>query len=77
MKRIKNKQTARKLFMNGQTIYLFPCKANIHCVYWEGGYPISREDGYFDRLVRSYEYYNCNNETGYYAHYYIKEEGES
>ena len=35
-----------------------------------------KEDGgenQFDRLVNSFEFYNCTSELGYYAHYYIKE----
>lgn len=28
----------------------------------------------FDRVVREFEYYNCNSELGYYSHYYVSEE---
>lgn len=73
MIRIKNKGTARKLFREGMTIYLFPCKANIDSPWWNGGVPISQKDeDTFDHLVNNFEWYNCNAEVGYYAHYYVK-----
>lgn len=76
LKRIKNKGTARKLFRQGTKIILFPCKANITSPWWSGGVVICREDGdTFDHLVNAFEFYNCNAEVGYYAHYYM-EEGE-
>lgn len=74
--RIKNKGTARKLFRQGQVIHLFPCKVNIHSPWWDA-VRISQEDGdTFDHLVNSFEYYNCNHETGYYAHYYVERNEE-
>ena len=39
-----------------------------------------KEDGgenQFDRTVNEFEYYNCNSEMGYYAHYFIKEQEET
>lgn len=70
-----NKPTARKLFRQGKVIHLFPCKANIDSPWWNGGVQISLEDGdTFDHLVNAFEWYNCNCETGYYTHYYVKGE---
>lgn len=75
--RIKNKGTARKLFRKGQVIHLFPCKANIESPWWNDGVQISLEDGdTFDHLVNHFEWYNCNAEVGYYAHYYVEGEEE-
>lgn len=75
-----NKPTARKLFNGGKEVYLLPNKANpiVLDPNYKGMYePVvitkkGDEDNQFDRLVNSFEYYNCNNEVGYYAHYYIK-----
>lgn len=31
-------------------------------------------DSYFDRVVRAFEFYNCNSELGYYPHYFVTQE---
>jgi hypothetical protein len=74
MKKI-NKTQARKQYEAGNTIYLFPSKANINSPWWNGGMPINKNDqeNSFDSVINSYEYYNCNNETGKIAAYYVKE----
>lgn len=69
MKRI-NKATARKLFREGKTIYLTPCKADQTKME-----PIDRISSYpFDLSVNIFEMYFCDSEVGYYAHYYVKED---
>ena len=71
--RIRNKGTARKLFREGKTIYLLPCKMDINHD-WNPPTPISLEDNdTFDHLVNQYQDSWCFNEVGYYCHYYIKE----
>lgn len=78
-----NKATARKLYNNGINILLLPCKVSDSAVY--GSHPwlkpisislLSKEYpmNIFDRSVNEYEYYNCNAELGYYAHYFVSEE---
>ena len=79
-----NKPTARRMFNKGYNIKLIPCKVSYVAIYTEGNEwftPIticitdSKEDSNkFDRAVNEYEYYNCNAELGYYAHYYVSEE---
>lgn len=74
------KPIARKLFNEGVDIYLLPCKVSETSLTGKG-FIISpciiskseEGDNQFDRVVNYFEHYNCNNEMGYYAHYYIKE----
>lgn len=74
MKKI-NKTSARKLFDQGKTIRLFPCKANINSPWWAGGVQVSSKIGEtFDQIVNAYEWYNCNSEAGRYAHFYIDDD---
>lgn len=81
-----NKPTARKMYNRGYGISVLPCKISLRRLSgtydydWiqlieipkqiEGQYEVSK----FDRSVREFEYYNCNAELGYYAHYYVLEE---
>jgi len=70
MKKI-NKSEARKLFNKGRVIYLVPAKANLRSP-WVQPYGISKKSGSFNKLVNSFEYYNCHAPFGNYAWYYIK-----
>ena len=77
-----NKTVARKLFNQGKTISLYPCKANIHSK-WIEPFTIQKDaiantmpnqsdktiD--FDKIVNNFEAYNCNYELGMYAAYYV------
>lgn len=79
-----SKTTAKKLFLNGEKIEMFPCKAVPGSVWFPYGYTISREaqkvyaidetgiKNRFDSLVNSFEFYNCNSQSGYYAAFYRK-----
>lgn len=75
-----NKPTARKIYNQGCSILLLPCKVNESVL--DGLHPwikpceiniINSEsfENNFDRAVVNFEYYNCNAELGYYAHYYV------
>ena len=78
------KPNARKMYRMGCDILLLPCKVNDSVV--DGSHPwvkpvIINSNGCkydainkFDRSVNEYEYYNCNAELGYYAHYFVSEE---
>ena len=67
------KRTALKLFNNGKEIYLAPCKMRIDSP-WCGLVGIDNKSDYdFNSHVASFEYYNCMNELGTYASYYIKD----
>ena len=79
-----SKPKARKYYYNGLTIKLLPCKCNDILLeennsYWIKPVSISmmtskESENNFDREVNEYEYYNCNAELGYYAHYYVSKE---
>ena len=64
------KRTARKLYNNGMVVYTIPCKLNPYNTLWNFLFKIN---GDFDNYVNACEWYNCNNETGNYLHYYVKE----
>ena len=77
-RRVNNKGTARKLYRNGITIHLIPCKVRLNNE-WVKPVSISILDkdvglDTFDHRVNNYTHYNCNAELGYYPHYYISEE---
>lgn len=70
------KRTARKLFQEGETIYLLPCNMRFDSV-WQSPLAISndvsRSLGYtFDQLCNNYEHYNCDSERGRYVRFYVK-----
>lgn len=70
------KPEARKRFRRGEQIFVLPCKMRVDNV-WQKPAMISKEtypDEPFDRIIREYEWYNCNAETGYYTAYYIEED---
>lgn len=64
------KRTAKKLFDSGETIYIQ--NSNFHPFgVWSQCIEINNKDGdSFESIVNSFEYYNCNSETGYYATFY-------
>lgn len=66
------RRTAKKLYNEGKTIYLLPCKCNIGNM-WVQLYELSNnDDESWDIVLNYYTYYNCNCELGRYAHFYIK-----
>ena len=67
------KTMARKLFNEGKSIYLLPCKMRVNNM-WQSPYEMVKNEEYpdFDKMVNNYEYYNCQyNETGKYTAFYI------
>lgn len=73
-----NKPTARRMFNMGYSIFLTPCKTGLMSKFIQ---PVAislatceHTGNKFDRTVNNFEYYNCNAELGYYAHYYVSEE---
>lgn len=78
-----NKATARKMYNNGITIFLLPCK--VRDCFADGShewlkpceislFTSEESENKFDRKVNAFEYYNCNAELGYYAHFFVTEE---
>lgn len=78
-----SKKSARKQFLQGRTVFLLPCKFRFGSP-WLSAFPISGEAqkvyaiddiglaNRFDSLVNSFEYYNCNPETGKYSAFYVE-----
>ena len=67
-----NKQKARKAFDNGLIVVLTPCKMNPHFIgaaWYETNRNHVTHD--FDKMVNAFEYYNCIEEVGRYASYFI------
>lgn len=78
-----NKPTARKMYRQGCSILLLPCKVNDSAVNGSSPWvkPVTinintctHDANKFDRSVNDYEYYNCNAELGYYSHYFVSED---
>lgn len=78
-----SKASARKQFLQGKTVFVLPCKVRFGSP-WLSAFPISREaqkvyaideigiKNRFESLVNSFEYYNCNSETGKYSAFYVE-----
>ena len=70
LKKIR-KPTAKKVFEEGKSVYLLPCKMQLNNSWLQ---PVRIVKGLncedFDVAVNSFEYYNCTNETGKYTHFY-------
>lgn len=68
-----NKAKAKKFFLAGKKVVL--CPVNLRPFgNWDIGYAAGSDDGDFDKLVNSYEYYNCTSaEAGKYCAFYVKE----
>ena len=66
------KDVARRRYDQGQRIFLLASNC-IYGSYWFGsGCPVDNsDDRTFDAQVNEFEYYNCDNERGYYACYYV------
>lgn len=74
-----DKRTARRAYKDGQELCIVPCKIRPFGVWWDGrGFRMDGTDPdpdrSFDRLINSFEWYNCGSELGYYASYYIRKE---
>ena len=70
------KPEARKRFNAGEQIFVLPCKANINSPWFQMSMFAKDErepERTFDRLVRAYEWANCNSELGYYTAFYREE----
>ena len=77
MKRIR-KNEARKRYNSNEAVIIIPCKASPYSAWNLGARmvndPTDTEPARdFDSYVNEFEYYNCCNELGYYAAFYIPE----
>lgn len=71
-----NKVLARRLYNEGKTIFLNACNMRINNM-WTTPCPISKGNeawsgDSFDGRVNEYQWYNCDNERGKYANYFVE-----
>ena len=62
-----SKQKARLLYSEGVSVYICPVRMRPSNL-WMSKMPEASD---FDQWVNAFEYYNCSNETGKYAAFYI------
>lgn len=68
-----SKRAARSAYERNERITLVPCNYRPFGM-WHVGYTTNEHDHdvyTFDQLVNSFEFYNCNNEAGRYASFYV------
>ena len=68
-----NKTRARNLYNKGVMITLIPCKVRTLTGIVQPAHIRKQPGTDFDTILNEYEYYNCNNELGKYAHFYVDE----
>ena len=67
------KRRAERLYETGQPILFCPVKL-IPGGAWRIGCIVTKKEGRtFSQELSAFEYFNCNNETGLYTAFYIKE----
>ena len=66
---------ARKRFESGCYVWMLPCNVRFNNMWIQPACISSDMEIYenksFSDIVNSFEYYNCNNELGKYAKYYV------
>jgi len=68
-----NKRQARQSFVAGHPVVLCPCKLAPFGAWRPSCMVQLTADECFDNIVKNFEWYNCNYETGYYPSYWIKQ----
>lgn len=72
-----NKLLARKMYNVGCTVVVVPCNCGADNQVARAELSVFNADkdllNKFDFLVDEFVYYNCNNETGQYVHFYVSE----
>lgn len=70
-----NKAAARKLYNAGGSFWITACRLRPQCGILIGSCSFEKlTDISFDAMVNSFEYYNCGNDTGRYAAFYVDDE---
>ena len=65
-----DKREAKKLYDEGEMVYLVPAKANIDS-YWIRPLGINKEkNGEFDKVLSKFEYFNCVSPFSDYAWFF-------
>lgn len=66
------KRTAKKMYENGETVYLQTRNFSPFGV-WSQCFDVDKErsaNESFDSVINAFEYYNCNSESGLYTTFY-------
>ncbi len=67
------KRTAERFYKEGQPVLFCPVNL-VPGGMWGNGCIVTKKEGRtFEQELNAFKYYNCNNETGNYTAYYIKE----
>lgn len=70
-----NKAVARKLYAARKPFWIVACNLRPQCGILIGSTSFEyMADIPFDNMVNSFEYYNCNNDTGRYAAFYTDDD---
>ena len=70
-----NKQKAKRLYHQGVELTLLPCNVPLNNL-WIAGHTFNiqqMEHREFDKIVNSFEFYNCSRELGRYTAFYVEE----
>lgn len=67
------KRTAERLYNEGKTILLVPCKMRLNSPWTYIHRAKNTSGDTFEKVVNNFGYYNCCYETGYYPAYYVED----
>ncbi len=71
-----NKKTAHKFYIEGKTIYGCPVNCNpqymVKAIYWLFTMDKEAQEKFWNHMLDSIAYYNCNKEMGYYLKFYTE-----
>lgn len=65
-------RTAKKLYNEGKTLFLLPCKVSFQNIWIQPFELSNNNNNSWKNVINLYEYYNCNNELGKYTHFYVQ-----
>ena len=65
-----NKAAARKLFEQGERVWIVPCNMRKECGLLLNTPGLESQENNFNNIYNSFCYYNCDHERGYYPAFY-------
>ena len=68
-----NKSAARKMWNEKKEFWIAPCNMRAVCGILVQYDRENIQETTFDKYVNAFEYYNCDNQRGRYAAYYIED----
>ena len=72
-----NKRIAHKMYINGSMVYACPVNSNpwlmgVNAIEWLLTMTDEQKEKYWNHMVNSISYYQCNAEMGHYLKFYAK-----